>query len=116
MSHWVMGSEPHSDGTRDVTINFNNDDSNGQMQGVVTFEGAEFSIHGNWAASGSLPGRNASAFGLSGSNQVDATIYIAAVGTMQGPGGAPESITLNLNRASSGDGEQYGWDGILKPM
>ncbi|GAA4043234.1 hypothetical protein [Parerythrobacter jejuensis] len=116
MSHWVLGSEEHPDGTRDVTINFNNDDSNGQMQGVLTLEGKDYAINGSWAASGSLPGRNASAFGLWGSNQSDATVYISAVGTMQGPGRAPESVTINVNRASSADDLQFAWDGVLKPM
>ena len=116
MSHWVMGSAKHSDGTRDLTIDFTNDDSNGAMSGSLVFEGSTYYISGNWAASGSIPGRNYSAFALWGSDQQAATVYVAAVGTMDGPGSAPQSITINLSRASTGDDEQYGWDGVLTPM
>ena len=45
-----------------------------------------------------------------------ATQYVSACGTMVGPGGAPQSIQLNLIRVSTIDGEQYGWDGKLLPM
>ena len=116
MSHWVMGSAKHSDGTRDLTIDFTNDDSNGAMSGSLVFEGSTYYISGNWAASGSIPGRNYSAFALWGSDQQAATVYVAAVGTMAGPGSAPQSIAINLSRASTGDDEQYGWDGVLTPM
>lgn len=97
MSTWNLGSEQNPDGSRDVTIAFSNDDSNGQM-------------------SGTLPGRNYSAFALWGSNQQGATVYVAAAGTMVGPGTAPQSIDLNLIRASTIDDEQYGWDGKLLPI
>lgn len=116
MSHWVLGSEKHSDGTRDVMIDFSNDDSNGAMSGTLVLDGRTYYINGNWAASGSLPGRQYSAFALWGSDQQDATVYISAVGTMIGPGGAPESILINVNRASTGDDEQFAWDGELLPM
>lgn len=116
MSHWVMGSKAHENGTRDVTIDFNNDDSTGQMQGVLTLEGTKYSIHGDWAAAGSIAGRKFSAFGLHGSNQQDVTVYVSAVGTMVGPGPAPESVLINVNRASSANDGQYAWDGELLPM
>lgn len=35
---------------------------------------------------------------------------------MAGPGGAPQSIDLNPSRATTGDDEQYGWDGLLLPV
>lgn len=116
MSNWNLGSEPHPDGSRDVVIAFQNDDSNGQMSGTLVFKGDTYYVNGNWAASGSVPGRNFSAFALWGSNQQGATVYIAAAGTMAGPGPSPKSIDLNLIRASTGDDEQYGWDGLLLPM
>lgn len=116
MSHWVLGSEEHADGTRDVTIDFNNDDSTGQMSGSLVFKGRTYGISGSWAASGSVPGRNASAFGLYGVCQEGATDFVGVVGIMTGPGGSPQSILMNLDRASSGDGEQFGWDGELLPM
>jgi hypothetical protein len=116
MSNWNMGSKPHPDGSRDVAIAFSNDDSTGAMSGSVQFEGGTFQIAGNWAASRSVPGRNYSAFALWGSNQQGATQYIAATGTMVGPGTSPQMIQLNLIRVSTADDLQYGWDGKLLPM
>lgn len=116
MSNWNLGSEQHPDGSRDVIIDFQNDDSNGQMSGTLQFQGDTYHVNGNWAASGSVPGRNYSAFALWGSDQQGATQYVAAAGTMAGPGDSPQSIDLNLIRASTGDDEQYGWDGELLPI
>lgn len=83
---------------------------------AMLFEGDTYAIAGNGAASGSVPGRNYSAFALWGRNQQGATVYIAAAGTMAGPGGSPQSIDLHLIRASTADDEQYGWDGKLLPI
>ncbi len=116
MSNWNLGSPPHSDGSRDVVIAFVNNDAIGQVTGTLTFMGHAFAVNGNWAASGSVPGRNFSAFALWGSDNQGATQYVSACGTMVGPGGAPQSIQLNLIRVSTIDGEQYGWDGKLLPM
>jgi hypothetical protein len=116
MSNWNLGSALNSDGSRDVIVSFQNDDANGQMAGTLQFQGTSYSINGNWAASGSVPGRNYSAFALWGSDGQSATQYVAATGTMAGPGDDPQSIDLNLIRASTGDDEQYGWDGKLLPM
>lgn len=116
MSIWNLGSEVNSDGSRDVVIAFANNDANGQMSGTLQFKGDTYQINGNWAASGSVPGRNYSAFALWGSNQQGATQYVAATGTMQGPGSAPKRIDLNLIRVSTADDQQYGWDGKLLPM
>ena len=116
MSNWTMGSKPHQDGSRDVAIAFANNDANGAMSGTLTFEGDTYYINGNWAASGSVPGRNYSAFALWGSDQQGATQYVAAAGTMDGPGSYPASIQLNLVRTSTGNDQQYGWDGVLLPM
>ena len=116
MSNWNLGSEPNGDGSRDVVIAFQNDDSNGQMAGTLQFKGDTYYVNGNWAASGSIPGRNYSAFALWGSDRQGATQYVAATGTMAGSGYAPDAIQLNLIRVSTGDDEQYGWDGKLLPM
>jgi len=110
MSRWVLKS---ADGT--TSIDFNNDDATGSMLGTLVFEGATYHITGNWAASGSIPGRNFSAFALWGSDQNDATVYVAVAGLMTGPGGSPESVQLSLTRTSTSDGEMYGWDGQLLP-
>ena len=115
MSTWNMASKPHPNGTSDVVIHFQNDDANGQMSGTLEFQGDTYYINGNWAASGSVPGRNYSAFALWGTDQQGATQYVAAGGTMTGPGTDPQSIDLNLIRVSTGNDQQYGWDGLLLP-
>jgi len=116
MSNWNLGSEKNADGSRDVVVSFQNDDMNGHMAGKLLFKGDAYAINGSWSASGSVPGRNYSAFALWGSNGQAATVYIAAAGTMVGPGDAPKSIDLNLIRTSSATDQQYGWDGELLPM
>ncbi len=115
MSIWKMCSKRYEDGVCECMIDFHNHDATGAMSGTLTFMDKTYEITGNWAASGSVPGRNASAFGLYGVNQDEATEYISAVGTMKGPGRAPEEVFLNLNRSASSDGEQYGWSGTLLP-
>lgn len=116
MSNWNLGSAQHPDGSRDVVIAFVNNDAIGEVTGTLTFQGHTFYVNGNWAAAGSVPGRQYSAFALWGSDQQGATEYVSACGTMVGPGGAPQSIQLNLIRVSTGDGQQYGWDGKLLPL
>jgi hypothetical protein len=116
MSTWNMGSAPDSHGARDVVIAFQNNDAIGAVTGTLQFEGASYTVNGNWAAAGSVPGRNFSAFTLWGTDNQGATKYIAAAGTIAGPGATPTSIQMNLLRASTGNDQQYGWSGVLKPM
>lgn len=116
MSNWEMGSKPYHDGSRDVIINFLNDDATGTVGGQLWFKGMLYTVHGSWAASGSVPGRNVSAFALWGSDSAGATDYVAATGTMDGPGNLPTSIQLNLIRVETTNGQQYGWDGLLMPI
>jgi hypothetical protein len=113
MSNWELGSKPYHDGTRDVTINFVNDDSNGAVGGQLWFKGILYTVSGSWAASGSVPGRNASAFAIWGTDGAAATDYVAAAGTMDGPGDAPISVQISLTRVRTSDGQQFGWDGQL---
>jgi len=115
MSTWNLGSEPNQQGVRDVVIAFQNNDANGAVAGTLQFEGATYSVNGNWAAAGSIPGRNFSAFTLWGTDNQAATKYIAAAGTLDG-GANPTSIQMNLIRASTGNDLQYGWSGVLTPM
>lgn len=116
MSTWIMASKLNHDGSRDVAIHFTNNDANGAMSGTLTFKDDNYAITGNWAASGSVPGRNYSAFALFGNDLQAATQYVAAAGTLEGSGQNPDSIQLNLIRASTGDDQQYGWDGKLLPV
>lgn len=111
-----MGSAEHPNGSRDVVIAFANDDSNGHVTGTLTFMGRTFYVDGNWAAAGSIPGRNYSAFAVWGTDRQAATEYVAAAGTVTGPGSAPQSIQLNLIRASTEDDQQYGWSNKLLPI
>ncbi|MCK0127449.1 hypothetical protein [Erythrobacter sp. F6033] len=87
----------------------------GEMSGTLVFQEVAYEVTGEWAASGSVPGRDYSAFYLGGGNSKSAPEFIAAAGTMKGPGSAPESIALNLIRTDSHTGLQYGWDGELLP-
>jgi hypothetical protein len=116
MSNWNMGSPAHPDGTRDVVIAFANNDATGQVGGTLTFFGHSYQVYGNWAAAGSIPGRNFSAFALWGTDNQGATQYIAATGTMAGPGPSPQAVQLNLIRVQTESGQQYGWDGKLLPL
>ncbi len=116
MSNWEMGSKPHDGGERDVKINFLTDDSTGAIGGQLWFKDMLYTVNGSWAAAGSVPGRNNSAFALWGADSAAATDFVAAAGTMEGPGGAPVSIQLNLVRARSSDGQQFGWSGVLQPL
>lgn len=116
MSNWELGSKPYSDGSRDVAINFLTDDATGAVTGQLWFKKMLFTVGGNWAAAGSVPGRNYSAFAIWGADSAGATDYVAATGIMTGPGNAPQSIDLNLIRVETGNGSQYGWDGQLLPV
>lgn len=114
MENWELGSKPYHDGTRDVKMNLFADDSNGALTGQVWFKNMLYSIGGNWAAAGSVAGRNVSAFALWGSDGVAATDYIAATATFDGMGASPTSAQLNLIRVRTSDGQQFGWDGELR--
>ncbi|MBV7258037.1 hypothetical protein [Erythrobacter crassostreae] len=87
----------------------------GEMAGTLVFQQVAYEVKGEWAAAGSVPGRDYSAFYLGGGNSKSAPEFIAAAGTMKGSGSSPESITLNLIRTDSHTGYQYGWDGELQP-
>lgn len=93
-------------------------DGDGNMKGTIEFQilGITYSVNGQWAASFSVPGRNASAFVLSGNNGEPAPNFLAAAGIMEGPGNAPESITLNLIVSSSGQGDITTWEEVLNPI
>ena len=61
-------------------------------------------VSGSWAASGSLPGRNASAFSFSGAVGDPAPTFVAAVGIMIGPGPSPTQINLRMSESASTNG------------
>ncbi|MGA2522437.1 MAG: hypothetical protein ABSG81_16645 [Acidimicrobiales bacterium] len=80
---------------------------NGPLSGTFTTALGTYPVSGSWAASFSIPGRNASAFSFSGAVSPAgsaATTFIAAVGIMIGPGPSPTQINLRVSESSSGDG------------
>ncbi len=103
---------------REVILRVDASGTTGNMKGTIEFQilGITYSVTGEWAASGSVPGRNASAFVLSGNNGAAAPNFVAAAGLMQGPGNAPESITINLIVSSSSAGDIKTWQEILNPI
>lgn len=116
MSNWEMGSKADAGGIREVKTNFLNDDNTGKVGGTVWFKGEPFTVAGQWAAAGSVPGRNSSSIAFWGVDSAGID-YIAAAGTVDlGSGGTPNSIQLNLIRVQDSTGQQYGWDGVLLPI
>jgi hypothetical protein len=112
MSHWKLASSDHTF-TLDVEAS---DDS--PMNGTLTYQGKSYSVTGTWAASGSMPQRNASAFALSGfTGKLTEGMpnFIAATGIMTGPGGSPTKIDIQADSSSSADGTIQRYTGVLYP-
>ena len=74
------------------------------LTGTIEVEGTTYGVAGSWAASGSVPGRNYSAFAVWGSTSESATRYVAAAGIMLGLAGAPTQIDIQVGVSSSADG------------
>ena len=109
MGNWVLKSE---DGEAEIDFSAV---GNGSVSGTLTFQSVVYDVVGQWAAADSVPGRNYSAFAVWASYRESAPEFVAAAGTMAGPGSAPESVAMNLIRTDSTDGLPYGWSGTLKP-
>ena len=106
-----------ANGDRTVTVDLNAGDS-GSLNGTLTVSDRIYPVSGGWSASGSLPGRNYSAFSVSGRTQnlPDVPNWVAAAGIMIGPGGAPERIDINLGETFSSDGKFNRFSGSLFPV
>ncbi len=118
MAHWQLSSpvDTERNNIRDAVVDLQVNEANGQISGTVTFMGDAFTVTGNSAAAGSVPGRKISAFSVSGACEAGvATSYLAATGTLRGTFVVPTRMDINIVRAASADGEQYGWDGSLTP-
>jgi hypothetical protein len=89
---------------------------NGPMKGTLTYDGVSFPVNGGWVASGSVSGRNFSAFALYGSNQVAAPDWISAAGIMTGPGNRPTQIDIQVDISSSPSGRLSHYSAILLPV
>lgn len=111
MPSWKLAS---SDNALALDLNANDD---GAISGSVTHDGREYPVTGAWAASGSIPGRNASAFALSGRTQTtpDVPNFLAAAGIMTGPGNNPTRIDIRASVSSSSDGSLSYYSGALIP-
>lgn len=116
MSSWVMGSKKYDDGTREVTIQFEHDDTTGRLSGWVRCMGKYFIVEGSWVAAGSVPGRAHSVCALMGSDQQAAPVLIAMTGTIDGSGSYPSEIQMNMIHVSSRNDQQRPWSGVLRPF
>ncbi|MGA8431953.1 MAG: hypothetical protein WB729_19170 [Candidatus Sulfotelmatobacter sp.] len=108
MSHWKLAS---SDRTLALDVEATD---NGPMSGTMTYQGKAYSVTGSWAASGSMPQRNASAFTLSGPTGEAAPNFIAATGIMIGSGN-PTQVNIQVDASSSADGTIQRYTGALYP-
>ncbi|MFM5895360.1 MAG: hypothetical protein ACKOQM_13130 [Novosphingobium sp.] len=107
---WILSS---LDGT--VSINFNVD-GNGGVGGSMVKSGENYTIGGQWSASGSIPGRNFSAFEVSGQDPSVDSHYIAAAGNMSGPGDWPWAVQIGGAACSVTDGVVNSFIQTLLPV
>ncbi len=107
---WILSS---LDGT--VSINFNAD-GGGAISGTMVKNGENYAIAGGWAASGSVPGRNFSAFEVSGQDPNADSHYIAAAGNMSGPGDWPNAVQIAGAACSVTDGVVNAFTQTLLPV
>jgi hypothetical protein len=87
----------------------------GPLSGTFTTALGTYPVSGSWAASGSLPGRNASAFSFSGAAGSPAPTFVAAVGIMIGPGPSPTQINLRMSESASTNGSLTESEATLLP-
>ena len=98
MAQWKLASA-----SPPLTLDVNAGDE-GPLNGTFTTALGTYPVSGSWAASDSLPGRNASAFSFSGAVGDPAPTFVAAVGIMIGPGPSPLQINLRMSESSSANG------------
>ena len=108
---WQLASSDHT-----ILVNLFAGDSGG-LSGTLNIGAKTYPVTGGWSASGSLPGRNYSAFSLSGHSQNSDTPndWISAAGIMTGPGNAPVKIDIQIDETSSYDGTFSHYTGVLLP-
>lgn len=112
MSSWKLVSTDHT-----LALNLDANDENGALNGSLIYEGTRYPVTGAWAASGSIGGRNASAFARSGRTQTmpDVPSFLAAAGIMTGPGASPTRVDIQVDSSSSADGGFRHYQGVLLP-
>src|ERR1700736_3944342 len=110
MAHWTLVSEDPP-ARLDVDAG-----DGGAVAGTLNVGETTFPVSGIWAASGSIPGRNASAFSFSGAIGDTATTFVAAAGIMTGPGPSPTQVAMRAFVSSSWDGTLTSYDLVLLPQ
>jgi hypothetical protein len=113
MSIWKLASSDQR-----CSVAFEVNDDNGALNGALFFEKQRYDVAGGWDAAFSSPGRNFSAFALSGASGYivkEAPNYVAATGIMTGPGPAPTQIDIQVDVSSSSDGTITHYKGVLVP-
>ena len=113
MTSWNLASADHA-----VSLSLQLTGSQTEvLTGTITFGGIQYGVAGGWAASGSVTGRNYSAFALSGSanGPNGAPNFIAATGIMSGFAAAPTQIDIQADISSSGNGTVVHYGGVLVP-
>ncbi|MEL6369086.1 MAG: hypothetical protein AAFR03_00060 [Pseudomonadota bacterium] len=103
------------DGTISMVVSA---DGSGNLSGAMTIYGQEYSVQGEWAASGSVAGRNFSSFSLAGSFDTAPSVpnLLAAAGIMTGPGGWPISVQISGNIAPSAGAGMRNFSTVLLPV
>jgi hypothetical protein len=113
MTTWNLASADHA---LSLSLQVTGSESE-VLTGTLTFQGSGYGVSGGWAASGSVIGRNFSAFALWGSSSSgDAPNLISATGTMTGSGSAPTQIDIQVDIASSSNGTLDHYRGVLVPV
>ncbi|SRR5712692_1970652 len=110
MGNWKLASPDQT-----LALDVDASGATGTMNGTLNCLGISYRVTGGWDASGSVPGRNFSAFALSGDNGATAPNWIAATGIMTGPGNAPTQIDIQVEVSSSSDGTLNHYKGVLVP-
>ena len=90
----------------------------GALSGTLIFEGTRYTVVGGWDAQFSIPGRNFSAFSLSGQIEqgTDAPSFIASAGYIFGSSQAPDGIQILMDVSSSANGSVLHFFGVLNPF
>lgn len=111
MTQWQFTSEPDQDGNVTLLVTLTSDDSTGNWNGTAKFRGVPYAVSGQWAAAGSVPGRNDSVFWFGGGN-ADASAFIVAAGDLI-LSSHPNEMQIAVTTASAGDGRDYGYNDKL---
>lgn len=114
MGKWKYASKPEHDGTVEITVNIQSDDTTGALTGTVDFRKSTYNVGGSWAAAGSVPGRTVSVFWFGGSCENVATHYLVAAGDLGTHAAGAAYMNIAVVTANSSDGQDFGYNGQLE--